>query len=156
MGPSKESLSHLYKYFPRPLCTYASPGWFPFLSTTNFTKLECLHQAASHTITDCFSSSPISLLLSEASLPPLRVTLTHFTLLSYKQALHLPTSFPISGLARLGVRPTLCRSSWRAFASTHTSFFLFQGGSSCLPSLCSLKSAFLQGGAHPFLSMLLL
>ena len=27
--------------------------------------------------------------------------------------------FPISGLARLGVKPTLCRSSWRAFASTH-------------------------------------
>ena len=28
-------------------------------------------------------------------------------------------SFPISGLARLGVKPRLCRSSWRAFASTH-------------------------------------
>ena len=59
------------------------------------------------------------LLLSEASLPPLRVTLTHFTLLSYERALRLPTSFPISGLARLGVKPRLCRSSWRAFASTH-------------------------------------
>ena len=29
-GPSKESLSVLYKSFPRPLLTYASPGWFPF------------------------------------------------------------------------------------------------------------------------------
>ena len=57
--------------------------------------------------------------LIEASLPPLRVTLTHFTLLSYERALRLPTSFPISGLARLGVKPRLCRSSWRAFASTH-------------------------------------
>ena len=27
--------------------------------------------------------------------------------------------FPISGLAKLGVKPRLCRSSWRAFASTH-------------------------------------
>ena len=52
-------------------------------------------------------------------LPPLQVTLTHFTLSSYERALRLPTSFPISGLARLGVRPRLCRSSWRAFASTH-------------------------------------
>ena len=50
---------------------------------------------------------------------PLRVTLTHFTLSSYERALRLPTSFPISGLARLGVKPRLCRSSWRAFASTH-------------------------------------
>ena len=61
----------------------------------------------------------LPLVLSEASLPPLQVTLTHFTLLSYEGALRLPTSFPISGLARLGVKPRLCRSSWRAFASTH-------------------------------------
>ena len=81
------------------LLTYASPGWFPFLSATNFTRLERLHRAASRAIIGCLSSTPILLLLSEASLPPLRVTLIHFTLLSYERALHLPTSFPISGLA---------------------------------------------------------
>ena len=118
-GPSKESLSVLYKSFLRSLLTYASPGWFPFLSATNITKLERLHRAASRAITGCLSSSPIPLLLIEASLPPLRVTLTHFTLLSYERALCFPTSFLISGLARLGVKPRLCRSSWRAFASTH-------------------------------------
>ena len=118
-GPSKESLSVLYKSFLRSLLTYASPGWFPFLSATNITKLERLHRAASRAITGCLSSSPIPLLLTEASLPPLRVTLTHFTLFSHERALRLPTSFPISGLARLGVKPRLCRSSWRAFASTH-------------------------------------
>ena len=118
-GPSKESLSVLYKSFLRSLLTYASPGWFPFLSATNITKLERLHRAASRAITGCLLSSPIPLLLTEASLPPLRVTLTHFTLFSHERALRLPTSFPISGLARLGVKPRLCRSSWRAFASTH-------------------------------------
>ena len=46
----KESLSHLYKAFLRPLLTYASSGWFPFLSVTNFTKLERLHRAASSAI----------------------------------------------------------------------------------------------------------
>ena len=65
------------------------------------------------------TSSPIPLLLSKASLPPLRVTLTYFTLSSYERALRLPISFPIFGLARLGVKPRLCRSSWRAFASIH-------------------------------------
>ena len=93
MGPLKESLSLLYKSFLRPLLTYASPGWFPFLSAINFTKLDRLHGAASRAITGCLSSSPIPLLLTEASLPPLRVTLTHFTLSSYERALHLPTSF---------------------------------------------------------------
>ena len=130
-GPSKESLSVLYKSFLRSLLTYASPGWFPFLSATNFTKLERLHRAASRAITGCLSSSPIPLLLTEASLPPLRVTLTHFTLFSYERALRLPTSFPISGLARLGVKPRPCRSSWRAFASTHPLM---------LPSTCSREA----------------
>ena len=100
-GPSKESLSLLYKAFFRPLLTYASSGWFPFLSVTNITKLERLHRAASRAITGCLSSSSILLLLSEASLPPLRVTLTHFTLFSYERALRLPTSFLISGLPDL-------------------------------------------------------
>ena len=130
-GPSKESLSFLYKYFLWPLLSYFLPGWFPFLSVTNITKLECLHRAASRAITGCLSSSPIPLLLIEASLPPLRVTLTHFTLFSHERALRLPTSFPISGLARLGVRPRLCRLSWRALASTHPLM---------LPSTCSREA----------------
>ena len=112
-------LSFLSKAFLRPLLTYALPGRFPFLSVTNITKLECLHRAASRAITDCLSSSPIPLFLFEASLPSPRVTLTHFTLSSYERALRLPTSFPISGLARLGVKPRICRLSWRAFGSTH-------------------------------------
>ena len=70
-GPSKESFSVLYKSFLRPFLTYASPGWFPFLSATNITKLERLHRAASRAITGCLSSSPIPLLLIEASLPSL-------------------------------------------------------------------------------------
>ena len=118
-GPSKESLSLLYKSFLRPLLTYASPGCFTFLSTTNINKLERLHRVASCAITGCLSSSLIPLYFFEASLPPLRVTLTHFTLFSYERALRLATSFPISGLARLGVKPRLCRSSWRSFSSTH-------------------------------------
>ena len=115
-GPSKESLSVLYKSFFWSLLTYTSSRWFPFLSATNLTKLERLHRAASRAITGCLSSFPIPLLLTEASLPPLQVTLTHFTLLFYERALRIPTSFAISGLARLGVKPRLCRSSWTALA----------------------------------------
>ena len=109
----------MHKAFLRPLLTYASPGWFPFLSVTNITKLNHLSRAASRAITGCLSSCPIPLLLSEASLPPLQITLTHFALSSYERALRFPTFFPISGLAILGVKPRFCRSSWRAFASTH-------------------------------------
>ena len=107
------------KLFFGPLLTYASPEWFPFLSVTDITKWERLHRAASRAISDCLLSSPILLLLSEASLPPLGVNLTYFAFSSYERALRLPTSFPISGLARLRVKPRLCISFWRAFASTH-------------------------------------
>ena len=93
--------------------------------------MERLHQAASRAITGCLSSSHIPLLLSEASLPSLLVILSHFTILSYERALCLPISLPISGLAWLWVKPRLCRSSWRAFASTH---------SLMLPSTCSREA----------------
>ena len=117
--PSKESLSVLYKSFLRPLLTYASPGWFSFLCVTNITKLERLHRAASCTITGCLSSS-LSHFFSPRLLhlfykSPWLISL----FFSYGRALCLPTSFPISGLARLGVKPRLCRLSWRAFASTY-------------------------------------
>ena len=48
-GPFKE---FLHQAFLWPLLTYASHGWFPFLSVTNITKLERphLHRAASRAI----------------------------------------------------------------------------------------------------------
>ena len=82
-GPFKEFLSFLYKAFLRPFLTYASPGWSPFLSATNITKLERLHRAAGRAVSGSLSFFPIPLLVSKASLPPLGVTLTHFALSSY-------------------------------------------------------------------------
>ena len=90
-----------------------------------FLMLPILLNCKAHTerlvapITGCLSFFTIPLFLYEASLPPLRVTRTHFALSLYERTLCHPTSFPISGLVGLGVKPRLCRSSWRAFASTH-------------------------------------
>ena len=88
---------------------------------------------------------PLVLLYPSASLQgiftSLRVTLTHFTLLSYERALRLPTFFPILGLARLGVRPRLCSSSWRAFASTHPLM---------LPSTCFGEALLACPSFHPW------
>ena len=155
-GPSKESSILCINLFfgPSHLCFTQIVS---FVNVTNITKLKRLHRAASRAITGCLSSSPIPLLLSEASFPPLRVTLTHFTVSSYDRALRLPTSFLISGLARSGVKPRLCRSSWRAFSSTHpltlSSVFPL-GNSSYLPFLSTLESIFLHCVVHSFLFML--
>ena len=107
-GPSKQTLSLLYKAFLRPLFTYASPGWFPFLSVTNITKSERLHRVANRAISGHrLPSFLIPLPLSEAPLTFLRITLTHFARSFYERALRPPTFFPISGLARHGVKPRL-------------------------------------------------
>ena len=98
-SPSKESLSVLYKSFLRPLLTYASPGWFPFPKCYQFHQIGTPPPSGhSH-----HHRLPLVLPYPSASLrgffTSLRVTLTHFTLLSYERALRLPTLFPISGLA---------------------------------------------------------
>ena len=127
-----------------------------FLKRYQYYQMERLHRAASRAITGCLSSSPIPILLSEASLLPLRVTLAYFTLLSYERALRLPTSFPISGLARLGVKPRLCRSSWRVSGSTHPlmlpSTSPREALLACSPQ-SSLEPPFIHGRFYRFLSM---
>ena len=109
----------MYQAFLRSLSTDALSRGFLFHTVTNFTKVERLHRAASRSFFSCLLFSLIPLLFSEASLPPLRDTLTHFSQSNYGRALRLPTNFFISSLARLGVKPRLSRSSWRSFASTH-------------------------------------
>ena len=121
-GPMKESLSLLYKAFERPVLTYASPGWFPFLCNTATNHLEVLHRAACRVITGCLSSTPSSLLLLEAQLPPLKLTLEHQALSSLERALRLPPDF--SSLYVLATRNVPCRlkkkPSWRSFCSSTT------------------------------------
>ena len=133
-----------------------SPGLFSFLSATNIIKLERLHRAASCTITSCLSSSPIPL-LSEASLSPLQVTLTRFTLSSYERALRLPTSLSHFRFGQTCSETKTLQIALESFcihSPVHASFYFFWGGSSCLPSLSSLESAFVHHGVHPFLLML--
>ena len=121
-GPTKQSLSLFYKAFVRPVLTYASPGWFPFLCNTATNHLKVLHRAACRVITGCLFSTPSSLLLLEAQLPPLKLTLEHQTLYSFERALRLPPDF--SSLYALAIRNVPCRlkkkPSWRSFCSSAT------------------------------------
>ena len=95
MGPLQGVHLSFAQSFSLAPFTYASSKWFPFLSVTNVTKLERLHRVASRAITGCLLSSLIPLLLTEASLAPLLVTLAHFAVSSYERTLRLPAFFPI-------------------------------------------------------------
>ena len=65
--------------------------------------------------------------------------MTNFALSLYERAHRVPTIFPISDLARHGVKQRFSSSSWRVFASTHQ--FMFSLFSPieyllvCIPSL---------------------
>ena len=121
-GSTKESLSLLYKAFVRPVLTYASPGWFPFLCNIATNHLEVLHRDVCRVITACLSSTPSSLLLLEAQLSPLKLTLEQQALSSFERALCLPPDF--SSLYALATRNVPCRlkkkPSWRSFCSSAT------------------------------------
>ena len=98
----------------------ASPGWFPFLCSTAAGHLEVLHRAACRVIAGCLSSAPSSLLLLEARLPPLELTLEHRTLCSFGRALRLPPDF--SSLYAFAIENVPCRlrgrPSWRSSCSS--------------------------------------
>ena len=121
-GPMKESLSLRYKAFVRPVLTYASPGWFPFLFNTATNHLEVLQRAACRVITGCLSSTPSSLLFLEAQFPPLKLSLEHQALYFFERTLRLPPD--ISSLDALATRNVLCRlkkkPSLRSFCSSAT------------------------------------
>ena len=101
-------------------------------------------------------SSPTSLLLSEASLLPLQVTLTHFTLSSYERVLRLPTSFSTSGLDSLKMKPKLYKFFWRVLRPLSPSCFLLLllGRFSLFALPLLLEPAFLHYGIHFFLSLI--
>ena len=104
------------------MLTYASPEWFPFLCNTATNHLEVLHRAACRVITGCLFSTPSSLLLLEAQLPPLKLTLEYQILYSFERALRLPPDF--SSLYVLVIRNVPCRLKkkpcWRSFCSSAT------------------------------------
>ena len=107
LGVPQKNLS---PYSATPLsvrCLHASPGWFPFLCNTATNHLEVLHRAACRVITGCLISTPSSLLLLEAQLPPLKLTLEHQTLYSFERALRLPPDF--SSLYALAIKNVPCR-----------------------------------------------
>ena len=78
-----------------------------FFVTLATNHLEVLHRAACRVITGCLFSTPSSLLLLEAQLPPLKLILEHQTLYSFERALRLPPDF--SSLYALAIRNVPCR-----------------------------------------------
>ena len=111
LRPLKGLFIYLYIAFIWPILTYAFPGWFPFSPPTHTTSVEKMHRSSCRVITGCLSSTSIPLLHIEALLPPLRITLMHQSLSFFKQALILPSTFPLAFLANSNTRIRLKKCS---------------------------------------------
>ena len=112
-----------------------------------------LIKATSCAISGRLLFSGIFLLLPQVSLALLLVILIHFALSSNEWTLPLPTSFAISSLARLGVKPRLYRSSSEDFAFTYLLMLSPSSPRETLSTVSSLKPTFLQCGTHFFYFM---
>jgi len=79
-------LFQLYKAYIRPILSYASPGWYPFLCDTLKKDLEVYHRRACRVISGSHASTPVPLLLLESLTPTplLEITLNHQALAFYE------------------------------------------------------------------------
>ena len=122
LGPTKESLSLLYKAFVRPVLTYASPGWFPFFVTLQPITWKFYTELHAGSLLVASFPPPSSLLLLEAQLPPLKLTLEHQT----STPLNVLCAFPPTSPAFMPwqLRNVPCRlkkkPSCRSFCSSAT------------------------------------
>ena len=153
-GPSKQPLSFPYKAFLQPVLPYASPKWFPSLSVTNVTKLEHYDRGPVMLMQAAFQPTLFPF-FSEASLPPLQVTDSFYSVLYAG-----PLSSNLLCHFKIGqtLRETLTyRISWSLCVhSPADAFSLYsQGGYLCLPFLFFMQPTFFKRGAHSSYPMLL-
>ena len=99
------------------------PSWMVPISLQHRNQsLASPSQSCMEVIIGCLSSTPSSLLLLEAQLPPLKLTLKHQAPSSFEPALRLPSEF--SSLNALATRNVPCRLKkklfWISFCSSAT------------------------------------
>ena len=70
-GCRNEDLRALYIGYIRSICEYAGAAWHNATSKTNISKLEKEQNKAARSITGCFKSTPVDILLAEANLEPI-------------------------------------------------------------------------------------
>ena len=111
-GCQKETISHVYNQFVRPVMHYASPAFAPMMSAENMSKLQVVQNSALRIATGCVSSTPISHLHSETKTLPLREH-TNMTGAQFLDS----TSDPDHPLHHLYHPPRTPRNVWKAPAT---------------------------------------
>jgi hypothetical protein len=118
------ALRLLYLQFIRPVIDYASPAWSPLLPSHRLQPLIRIQSQCARIITGCLSSTPISLLNIELSIPSIVTRLQQLSVSYYARIPTLPHTHPVKQQF----------STW-LFLPSHISVFSFDHFSSIVQSI---------------------
>ena len=112
-GGNKFELFRIYQAIVKSKLDYAAPAWQPWLSDTQFNKLEVVQNRALRLITGQTKSTRVTALRLEANTESYKTLSDRNILTSYEKAARLPQNHPRNQLLE-GAPPRNKRTSWRS------------------------------------------
>ena len=93
-GWKKKSLKRIYISMMRSILDYAAAGWQPFLSPSQFSRLEVVQNRCLRAITAQYANSSVEILRLEADIPSYSTHSDQLTAIAYEKGKRLPTGHP--------------------------------------------------------------
>ena len=122
-GPTSNDLRRLYNTYAKPGGLYASEVWAPFLSESNWKKLETCNNRASRITTGTPSCTPSAASRLDARTPSLRLLVEDNAALLWERYRRFPESHHLNKLCKAITKPRLrsrgensFRPDWRRTA----------------------------------------
>ena len=119
-GWKKRNLRRIYITMQRSILDYAAAGWQPWLSPTQFAKLEKAQNTCLRAITGQYANTSCDLLRLEAGIPSYRTHSNRLIALAYEKAMRLPEAHPRRSAVDKSVKHRLGKGSFRKQAGILT------------------------------------
>ena len=115
-GWKKRNLKRIYVTMIRSVMDYAAIGWQPWLSKTQFKKLEVAQNACLRAITGQYANSDLECIRAEAGVPSYRTHSDRMIAIGYEKGMRLPLNYPRREAIENEVRHRLKKSSFKQHA----------------------------------------
>ena len=112
-GWSKQTLKKIYLAVQRSVLDYSASAWQPFLSESQFSRLERSQNSALRAITGQACSTPIEALRIEAGVFSYRTQSNKLIMISHQKALRLPPNHPKAKCLLTDTNQRLQKDNWR-------------------------------------------
>ncbi|KAL5263755.1 hypothetical protein ACHWQZ_G004972 [Mnemiopsis leidyi] len=119
-GWKKRPMKRVFTTMQRSVMDYAAAAWQPWLSKSQFQKLETAQNSALRIITGQYSSTPVEALRLETGIDSYATTSKRHTAKAYEKARRLEDNHPRSETlnSKVGPHRTKRRGSWRLEAES--------------------------------------